>query len=143
MKTLPKDRQIYLSGRLWHEYYPKVNIPPFIYVLHENINLTQYGEGLQKFYFTFLVNKPNGYKKEVTIYNQDKQEADISVEIPYEDVETATEKETIKLMEEAYLKGIEKLKTIKQLRNFDVDAFKRDVEEIFSQEKWYEMAEAA
>ncbi len=142
MKILPKDRQIYISGRLWHEIHPKVRIAPFIYALHERIDLKDYGEGLDKFYFTFIIQNRDFFKS-AKFYSTKKREADISVEIPIEKVETATNEETIKLMEEAYLEGIEKLKTIKQLRNFDVDAFKRDVEKIFSQEKWYEMAEAA
>lgn len=142
MKTLPKDRQIYLSGRLWHEISPKVRIAPFIYALHEGIDLTKYGDGLEKFYFTFLVQKTDFFKP-AKFYSQKKKEADISVEIPIEKVEAATEEKTIKLMEAAYLEGIDKLKTIKRLHNFDVDAFKKDVEAIFSKEKWYEIAEAA
>lgn len=142
MKEIPENQQIFVSGRLWHEIYPKVNVTPFIQALNEGIDLTKYGDGIQKFYFTFIVQNRDFFKS-AKFYSTKKREADISVEIPIEKVETATNEETIKLMEEAYLEGIEKLKTIKRLHDFDVDAFKRDVEKIFSQEKWYEMAEAA
>lgn len=143
METLEKNRSIYISARLWHEYQEKVNLTPFINAIEEHINLSNYGEGLHKFYFTFLVMNPNGYFKPVKIFSKKKKEADISVEIPYEQIEAATKEEAIKLMEQAYLKGIDKLALIKNLTDFDVAAFKSDVEAIFSQEKWYEIAEAA
>ena len=59
MREIPEDRQIYISGRLWHEVYPKVNLTPFIYVLHDGIDLSKYGKGLKKFYFTFIVVQPH------------------------------------------------------------------------------------
>lgn len=143
MKLLPNDRQIYISARLWHEYQDKVNLTPFIFKLHHELELTKYGFGLQKFYFTFLVTKPNDFFVPVKIFSKKKKEADISVEIPYEKIEAATREEAIKLMEEAYLKGIDKLAAVKSLADFDVAAFKKDVEAIFAKEKWYEIAEAA
>lgn len=143
METLNKNRSIYISARLWHEYQDKVNLTPFINAIEEHITLSNYGDGLNKFYFTFLVTKPNDFFVPVKIFNKKKKAADISVEIPYEKIEAATKEEAIKLMEEAYLKGIDKMAAIKSLENFDVAAFKKDVEAIFSQEKWYEIAEAA
>jgi|APTNR8051073442_1049403.scaffolds.fasta_scaffold00517_16 hypothetical protein len=46
-------------------------------------------------------------------------------------------------MEEACLNGIEKLKTLPVKGRFDVDMLKKDVEMIFSKDRWYEVAQVA
>lgn len=145
MKSIPDERQIYISGRLWHEIYPKMDIAPFIFALHEGIDLTKYGEGLKKLYFTFLVMPPDDQVLEpYQHYSAKKQEADISVRIPYEAVVNAAAPELLRLMEEAYLQGIERLKSYTALaRAFDVEGLKRDVAKIFEKEGWYEMEAAA
>lgn len=145
MKSIPDDRQIYISGRLWHEIYPKMDIAPFIFALHDGIDLTKYGEGLKKLYFTFLVMPPDDQVlAPYQHYFAKKQEADISVRIPYEAVVNAAAPELVRLMEEAYLQGVERLKSYTALvRDFDVEWLKRDVEKIFEKEGWYEMEAAA
>lgn len=145
MKSIPDERQIYISGRLWHEIYPKMDIVPFIFALHEGIDLTKYGEGLKRLYFTFLVMPPEDQVlAPYQHYFAKKQEADISVRIPYEAVVNAATPELVKLMEEAYLQGIEQLKSYAALvQRFDVEGLKRDVEKIFEKEGWYEMEEVA
>lgn len=145
MKSIPDERQIYISGRLWHEIYPKMDIAPFIFALHEGIDLTKYGEGLKKLYFTFLVMPPDDQVlAPYQHYSSKKQEADISVRIPYEAVVNAAAPELLRLMEEAYLQGVERLKSYTALvRDFDVEWLKRDVEKIFEKEGWYEMEAAA
>ncbi|MBK9492023.1 MAG: hypothetical protein IPO07_26885 [Haliscomenobacter sp.] len=145
MKNLPDERQIYISGRLWHEIYPKMDIAPFIFALHEGIDLTKYDEGLKKLYFTFLVMPPDDkVLAPYQHYSAKKQEADISVRISYEQVVHATESEIVKLMEQAYLQGIEQLKGLCRIgTGFDVEGLKRDVEKIFEKEGWYEVVEAA
>lgn len=139
MREIPEDRQIYISGRLWHEVYPKVNLTPFIYVLHDGIGLSKYGKGLKKFYFTFIVVKPHD---EINVpyarFAKKEKAADIAVGIPYDLVESASEEETIGLMEKAYLEGVGKLAEL-QIRDFDAAGLKNDVDEIFSRDGWYEV----
>jgi hypothetical protein len=50
---------------------------------------------------------------------------------------SASEEEAIKLMENAYLRGIDQLKTFSLKNSFDVDGFKKDVQAIFAKEKLY------
>jgi len=144
MKELLDDRQIYVSSRLWHEIQPKVDLTPFIFKLHEGIDLSKYGEGIKKFYFTFIIVRPDDkINLPYCHYSKNKKEVDIAIEIPYEKAQEASKVELIQLMEEAYLKGIEKLKTLSVKGRFDVDKLKKDVERIFSRDKWYEMAQVA
>lgn len=145
MKSIPDERQIYISGRLWHEIYPKMDIAPFVFALHEGIDLTKYGEGLKKLYFTFLVMPPDDkVLAPYQHYSAKKQEADISVRIPYEAVVNAAAPELLRLMEDAYLQGIERLRYYPALvRGFDVEGLKRDVEKIFEKEGWYEVGAVA
>jgi hypothetical protein len=139
MKLIPEDRQLYLSGRIWEEVQPKFNLVPFIYALHDAIDLAKYGNGIRKFYFTFiivpaddLINRPAKQ-----YFHAKKREAEISVEIPWLIFKNATETEAIKLMETAYLNGIELIKTLPLKERFDVGEFRRDVERIFGREEWY------
>lgn len=136
-----KNQKIFVSGRIWHELYPKVDPSPFLYALHQWIDLTKYGDGLKKYFFTFLALTPeNKLHFPGTFFSRKRQEAEIAVVVPYEKIITSTDEETIKLMEIAYLEGIELIKTLPLKSAFDVDAFKKDVEAIFAQEKWWEKA---
>lgn len=144
MIEIPDEKQIYVSGRIWHELYPKVNPSPFLYAFHQWIDLSKYGDGLKKFYFTFLVLQPiPPFFPPGTYFSRKRQEAEIAVEIPYDKVVKATEEETIKMMETAYLEGIDLIHTLPLKSDFDVAAFKKDVEAIFAQDKWWELAMAA
>lgn len=143
MNIIEQPRSIYISSRLWHEYSEKVNTTPFINALEDKINLAKYGDGIQTFYFTFIVTKPSNFFTPARIFNRKKKEADISIEIPYEQIEAATDEEALQIMAEAYLKGIDVLNRFKHKGNFDVAAFKKDVEAIFAKDKWYEVALAS
>lgn len=139
MKELPDDRQIYISSRLWHEIQPKVDLTPFIFTLHNGIDLSKYGEGIRKFYFTFIIVRPDDeINHPYARFTRKNREADIAIEIPYAKAQKASEGELIKLMEEAYLKGIETLKALPLREGFDADRLERDVRAIFARDGWYE-----
>lgn len=143
MKLLPDDRQIYISARLWHEIDAKVRLAPFIYALHEGIDLANYGPGLQKFYFTFLILQPrNKLFPPGAYFDREKRAAEIAVAIDYDQVLAASKEAVIHLMETAYLEGIEQIGTLPLPGPFDVAAFKKDVAAIFSVDKWYELVMA-
>jgi len=137
MRNFSEGQHIFVSGRLWHEVHPKVNVTPFLRVLENKIDLARYGDAIEKFYFTFIVIQDDFFKP-AKFYSAKKKEADISIKIPYEQVENASEHETIQLMEAAYLQGIDQLATPRLKGTFDVAAFKKDVQAIFAKEKWYE-----
>lgn len=143
MKTLSNHRQIFISVRLWDQVKPNIDLNPFIHALQE-IDLSEYGEGLMRFHFSFLVVRPyNNYLYPYTYYDRKKQEADISVQIPYTQILEASKEEIIKLMEKAYLEGIEELKNLSLRYSFDSDLLKERVQAIFARDRWYELAEAA
>ena len=139
MKEIPEDRQIYISGKVWHEILDKVNFAPFIYILHDEIDLNVFGEGLLRFYFTFIIAKPND---QINIpyarFDKNTKWADIAVAIPYHIYKESSEKEAMKLMEDAYLKGIEQLGEL-PINDFDVSGFRDMVKDIFAQNGWYEL----
>lgn len=140
MKVIPEERQIYISARLWHEIQPKVRLAPFVYALHDGIDLSKYGAGLKKFFFTFLILRPERMLfTPGTYFDKEKRSAEIAVQIDYDKVEKASKEEVIKMMEDAYLEGIGLIATLPLPDEFDVDAFKEDVKAIFSVEKWYEL----
>ena len=141
MREIPEDRHIYISGRVWHEVINKVNFTPFIYVLHDNLDLSTFGKGLARFYFSFIIVKPDDQiNTPYARFNEEKKFADIATSIPYNLYDKASEKEAIKLMEDAYLKGIDQLNEL-PIQNFDVTSLKNAVEAIFAQDNWYELTE--
>lgn len=141
MREIPEDRQIYISGRIWHEIINKVNFTPFIYVLHDKLDLITFGEGLARFYFSFIIVKPDDQiNASYAHFNEKKKSADIAISIPYHLYDKASEKESIKLMENAYLKGIDELNEL-PINDFDVSGLKSAVEAIFAQDNWHELAE--
>ena len=140
MKELSQDRQLYISARIWHEMLPKVDISPFIYALHEGIHLADYGAGLAKYYFSFIIVTPDdAINLPYARFSRKKREADVAVAIPYAKMQQAGEAELVQLMESAYLSGIEQLRQFK-IADFDLDAFRSDVERLFSQQGWYRKA---
>ncbi|MCB0633949.1 MAG: hypothetical protein KDD15_29665, partial [Lewinella sp.] len=75
-----------------------------------------------------------------TYFDKKKRSAEIAVKIDYDKVEKASKEEIIEMMENAYLEGIDLISTLPLPANFDVAAFKKDVEAIFAVDKWYELA---
>ncbi len=139
IEEFPDDRQIYISARLWHEIQPKIDLQPFIFALHEGIDLTSYGNGLKKFYFTFLISLPGkSLWAPGTYFSRKREAAEIAVDIDYDRIREASKAETFELMEKAYLEGIDLIKTLPLKSSFDVDAFRQDVAAIFAKAGWYE-----
>ena len=140
MKLIPNDRQIYVSARLWHEIDSKVRLAPFIYALHEGIDLSEYGDALDKFYFTFLILKPSNKLFFPGIYyNRKKKKVEVAVAIDYDEAFHADRPDLFKMMEKAYLEGIDMIGSIRLKGDFDIKKFKEDVKAIFSVDRWYEL----
>lgn len=139
-KHIPENRQIYVSARIWHEVLPKFDLSPFIYALHEEIDLKRYGTGLEKFYFSFIIMpEPEEINLPYHRFSPETKEADVAVAIPYDTAMSVDAAELVVLMEQAYLEGIAQLSRL-NIRHFDTDALKADVTALFEQEGWYEAA---
>ncbi|MEL6659538.1 MAG: hypothetical protein AAFP77_18205 [Bacteroidota bacterium] len=140
IQDLAGEQQLFISGRIWHELYPKVDPGLFLKVLREQIDLRNYGEGITKFYFTFVVLEkitPNFSNWVGSDYYPDKASVDIGIRIPFQDVVEADEETVIKLMEKALLEGIDTIGEHDITSSFDHEAFKADVEVIFENSDWY------
>jgi hypothetical protein len=133
---LPQDRQIYISGRIWHDILPKVDISPFLYALHDSINLSDFGKGLQRYYFSFIL-MPEGEQINLPYahYDAERRIADVAVSVPYGDYEEKTTNRIL-MLENAYLQGIDRLAAL-NITEFDVKAFYQNVKKVFAAEGWY------
>lgn len=138
-QALTEKQQFFISGRIWHELSPKVIPVIFRDVLRREIDLSKYGDGIAKYYFTFVAMKvtPNFKSWVGAGYNRKLRHADIGIELPYEALFHTSQKETIQLMEKAFLEGIDLIPTLKLAGPFDQVAFKKDVEAIFAKEDWF------
>jgi hypothetical protein len=132
-----EQQQIHVSGRIAEEVFPKVNPQLFADVLRREIDLSKYGEGVYKFYFTFTIMENTVLKFHGEHYSRKKRAVEIAVRVPLEEVLAANQEETIRLMEKAYLEGIDLIGTLKLVAPFDYQAFKADVAAIFANKDWY------
>jgi hypothetical protein len=130
-------QQIHVSGRFVEEVFPKFNPGVFSDVLRREIDLSRYGEGVNKFYFTFVALGNTTLKFHGQHYSRKKRAVEIAVRVPLEAVLSANQEETIRLMEKAYLEGIDLIGTLPLVAPFDQMAFRRDVEAIFADKDWY------
>ena len=140
IQDLAGEQQLFISGRIWHELYPKVDPGLFLKVLREQIDLRNYGEGITKFYFTFVVLEkitPNFSNWVGSDYYPDKASIDIGIRIPFQDVVEGDQRTVIKLMEQALLEGIGSIGDHDLITSFDHEAFKADVAAIFEDADWY------
>lgn len=132
-----EEQQIHISGRIAEELFPKVNPQLFADVLREEIDLSKYGEGVDKFYFTFSILGNTVLKFHGEHYSRKKRAVEIAVRIPLEEALSANQEETIRLMEKAYLEGIDLIGTLNLVAPFDHVAFKEDIEAFFENKDWY------
>jgi len=134
--------QLFFSGRIWHELLPKVRPSLFIKALRPRIDLSQYGKGIAKFYFTFVIMEklsPNFSDWVGSDYYPENASIDIGIRVPYQEVVDGDQSTVIKLMEKALLQGIDKIAEHEGelIAPFDYKAFKADVEAIFEEPDWY------
>lgn len=132
-----EQQQIHVSGRIAQEVFPKVNPQLFADVLRERIDLSFYGEGVDKFYFTFIALENTVLEFEGEHYERETRKVEVAVRISLEEVLSASQEKTIALMETAYLKGIGQIVHLELAAPFDYLAFRRDVTDIFAEENWY------
>ena len=136
------EQHIFISGRIWHELYPKADPGLFLKVLRQEIDLSRYGEGITDFYFTFVIVEkltPNFSNWVGSDYYPEKASVDIGIRLPYQEVLEGDEKAVIKLMEKALLEGIGTIAEHEEklIAPFDYKAFKADIEAIFENPDWY------
>lgn len=141
----PKDHQIFISGRIWHELYPKVDPGLFLEVIRDKINLRDYGTGINQFYFTFIVMEeitPNFSGWLGKGYYPKEARFEVAVELSYAEVVESEKEAVIHLMEQAFLQGIDQIAEVNLVAPFDHESFRSDVEEIFTEEDWYQLSDA-
>ena len=94
--------QLFFSGRIWHELLPKVRPSLFIKALRPRIDLSQYGKGIAKFYFTFVIMEklsPNFSDWVGSDYYPENASIDIGIRVPYQEVVDGDQSTVIQLME--------------------------------------------
>lgn len=134
---LPENRQIYLSSINNPDLDRKLKLRPLSLLLHQRINLTNYGSSLRRYYCTFLALPPDAEPHPpFEDYEEEDKEADVAVIIPFEELKQATGKELYRLQETAFLQSIDALESL-AIPEFDVAALRRDVEAIFAESRWY------
>lgn len=132
-----EQEQLFVTGRISQEVYPEVWPAVFEDALRPVIDLAKYGEGVQKFYFTFIVLSNTVLEFEVEHYNREDQVVEIAIRIPLEELLGATQEATIRRMEQTYLEAIDRIDEMELGTSFDHLAFSVDVKTVFAEPDWY------
>lgn len=137
---MEKDRRINIGLIAWHELSDKIKAVGFEDTLNENIDLSTYGEGVEKYYFTFIVVKPtNTIHEEELFFNPEKKELSISLKLNYEEVEAASKDKMMELMSALFLKGLDQANDL-EIPDFDVEKLREDAERLFLEKRWVKEA---
>lgn len=62
---------------------------------------------------------------------------EVAIRISYDEVLNATKSETFRILEEAFLQGIDQIAKVKLPDEFDHETFRADVARIFEDKDWY------
>ncbi|MEL6928781.1 MAG: hypothetical protein AAFO95_09110 [Cyanobacteria bacterium J06600_6] len=132
-----EQEQLFVTGRISQEVYPEVWPAVFEDALRPVIDLAKYGEGVQKFYFTFIVLSNTVLEFEGEHYDEEGQVVEIAIRIPLEELLGTTQEATIRCMEQKYLEAIDRIGEMEVGDSFDHLAFSADVEAVFAESDWY------
>ncbi len=132
-------KKFLFSSITWHEIDFKVAIPNLTLmenVLNENIDLSNYGTGIQEIAYVFVALSPtNTLHGETLRYYKAKQEVFIQKKLPYELVEAYDDTQVLSLMAATYLQSMEQLAK-RNIPDFDGARLVADVKCFFEQQGW-------
>ncbi|MEO0683642.1 MAG: hypothetical protein AAFY76_00995 [Cyanobacteria bacterium J06649_11] len=132
-----EQEQLFLTGRISQKVYPKVWPTVFEDGLRPLIDLSKYGDGIKKFYFTFIVLENEVLEFTGSHYDHEERVLEVAIRIPLEELLEASQEEIIRRMEQTYLEAIAQIGEIELATPFDHTAFKADVEVAFTESNWY------
>lgn len=132
-----REEQLFVTGRISQDIYPEMWPAAFEDALRPVIELSKYGDGVKKFFFTFIALKNTVLKFAGAYYNRKKRHVEIAIRIPLEELLGIGQAATIRRMEQTYLEAIDKIGELNLAGPFDHTAFRADVEAVFDQEDWY------
>ena len=132
-----EQEQLFLTGRISQKVYPKVWPTVFEDGLRPLIDLSKYGDGVRKFYFTFVALENEVLEFTGSHYDQKERVLEVALRIPLEELLEASQEETIRRMEQTYLEAIEQIGEIELAARFDHAAFEIDVKAAFAESNWY------
>lgn len=123
-----RKRKFFFGSIVWHELSQKVNIQPLQELLNDQIDFTDYGDGIHKIHFTFIVVRPtNSNHQEEFNYDQPSRQLTVAIKLDYYQIKKVSGQHALEIMGSSFLKAIKNIST-SDISDFDWAAFGRDVE---------------
>ena len=105
-------------------------------LLSSKLKLSQYGNGLKQIFFVPIIKKPSNTIHETKYrFFPRKKEIDAEVRMDYKAVMQASSKEFKVMLAHLFLVTLTQFKQ-ENIQDFDIDALKTDVEDIFEAQGW-------
>lgn len=125
--------------RVWHEVSPLVSANSRLIrdTLNASIDFKQFGTGIQKIYYCFLILRPtNKNHKERVKYKAKDKSLSISHRLPYASVANNTLEENLPLMANALLQSLELGDLEETILDFDYAGLKQAIRDLFVEQGW-------
>ena len=120
----------------WHEIADKLNVLPIEQALNEHIDLSNYGTGVRRIYFTYIAVRPtNTIHENEARYLAKSKTLDLSLQLSYEHVLTAEPARVLHMMAALFLVSIDLYERFR-IKEFDEENFRQDVRNLFEQRGW-------
>lgn len=135
MKT--SQNQSFVFHRVaWHEVSKQIQTAPIAEAINNNIDLYQYGTSVQKIEFTFLAVQPtNAIHENTARYIKKDKTIEIALKLSYPHLTSANQEKIFQIMAALFLVSIDLYHQF-DLEDFNIKAFKADVEKVFQSKAW-------
>ncbi len=132
-----KERFFHIGGIVEEENKKKfLKIGQFIKALEDNINLNTYGAGIASIiYIPIGLPACDEFHQEKMVYKNRNKKMDIRLKLDYQKLKNATDQEFLQMVADLFLFSIDRFKR-HRVKNFDIPAFKEDVQKVFRERNW-------
>lgn len=131
-----KGKPFALSQVSWHEVSEKIATTPIEAALNASIDISSYGSGIKRINFTFLAVKPsNTLHPNEASFNRKTRTVELALGLSYEHVLKASKHKVLEMMASLFLVSLD-LYSKWNIEDFNQQAFRKDIEDLFSAKGW-------
>lgn len=137
---MKKERTVFLGGITKEKYEDNYyELPSIEDVMNKRLDLSKYGTGLKKIYFVpMAIDADNEIHEEIFKYSGRRKDLEIHLKLNLDKINTVPE--FLQQVAELFYHSISKYKK-HRIKNFDIAAFQKDVEQLFIKKGWLKRAQ--
>lgn len=131
-----KKMDFEITSVAWHEIEDKIDVATFEDVLNTNLQLSDYGNGIEKVFFVFLaIQAENKIHENNVEYDLSEKKVSLHLKLSYTHLENAPALIVKRMMATLFLESINLYHEL-EIEDFKVGKFYGDAEKIFFKKGW-------